>query len=76
MRDRVRAEIVGVAQMWSRYGVPTSVEVRESEQYGRGVYAKAAISPGIEIMQAEPYVHVLSNDVRGQLCDYCLREYE
>lgn len=55
-------------------GIPSSLEVRESEQYGRGVYAATAFSPGTEVMRAEPIVHVLSNDVRGQMCDFCLNE--
>ena len=62
--------------MWKEFSIPSSLEVRESEQYGRGVYARAAVSLGVEIMRAEPFVHVLSNDVRGQLCDYCLGESE
>ena len=62
--------------VWREHGIPSSVEVRESEQYGRGVYARAALSPGVEVMRAEPFVHVLSNDVRGQLCDYCLQKSE
>jgi SET and MYND domain-containing protein len=62
--------------MWSKHGINDSLEVRESEHYGRGVYARAAISPGVEVMRAEPFVHVISDDVRGQLCDHCLKESE
>lgn len=58
----------------SEYGVSSSLEVRESEQYGRGLYSRTAISPGVEMMRAEPFVHVLNNDFRGKLCDYCLLE--
>lgn len=58
----------------SEYGISSSLKVVESEQYGRGVYARTTISPGVEVMQAEPFVHVLSNDVREQFCDYCLKK--
>ena len=58
---------------WSDYGISSTLEVRESEQYGRGVYAVTAIPPGVEVMEAKPLVHVLSNDVRGQHCDFCLK---
>ena len=59
---------------WGKIGVSSQLEVREREAWGRGVYAATALSTGLEVMRAEPLVHVLSNDVRGQLCDFCLRE--
>ena len=59
---------------WNRYGIPPSLEVKESQQYGRGVYAKTPLRLGVEVLKAEPYVHVLSNDVRGHFCDFCLTE--
>ena len=55
-------------------GASSSLEVRECEQYGRGLYAKTAVSLGVEVLRAEPFVHVLNNDFRGELCDYCLQE--
>ena len=64
------------SEQWSEHGVSSPLEVRESPRWGRGVYTAAALSPGVEVMRAEPLVHVLSNDVRGQLCDYCLKESE
>ena len=62
--------------LWSDWGISSSLEVRESQQYGRGVYAVTALSPGAAVMQAKPLVHVLSNDVRGHVCDNCLGESE
>ena len=61
---------------WSEFGVSPQLEVRESEGWGRGLYAVATLSRGLEVIRTEPLVHVLSNDVRGQLCDFCLKESE
>lgn len=58
----------------SESGTSSSLEMRECEPYGRGLYAKTAISLGVEVLRAEPFVHVLNNDFRGELCDYCLQE--
>ena len=62
------------SELWREYGISSSLEVKESEHYGRGVYAKTALSAGVEVMQAEPFAHVLSNDARGHFCDQCLME--
>ena len=61
-------------QQWRELGLSPQLEVKEKEGWGRGVYAAATLSTGSEVMHTEPLVHVLSNDVRGQLCDFCLRE--
>ena len=65
------------AEEWrEKRGLSSKLEVRGSELFGRGLFAAAALPRGAEIMRAEPLVHVLSNDVRGHLCDYCLKESE
>ena len=61
-------------ESWSAYGISSSLEVKESELCGRGVYAVATLSRGVEVIRAKPLVHVLSNDVRGKICDSCLVE--
>ena len=60
---------------WEEYGVPPALEVRASQQYGRGLYTRnSPLSVGLEVLKVEPHVHVLSNDVRGRFCDYCVTE--
>lgn len=59
---------------WSDYGIFSSLEVKENERYGRGVYAVTRLACGTEVMSTKPLVHVLSNDVRGKICDFCLTE--
>lgn len=65
-----------VVDAGSECGASSPLEVRECEQYGRGLYARTAISLGVEVLRVEPFVHVLNNDFRGELCDYCLREFK
>lgn len=55
---------------------PLSVEVRRTEEWGRGLYAKSRIRLGTEVLSSEPYAHVLSNSERGSCCDYCLQRAE
>lgn len=61
---------------WREYGISSELEVRESERYGRGIYAMTLLKRGVEVLRAEPFVHVLSNDVRGWYCDHCLEGAE
>ena len=58
---------------WSDLSIPATVEVRSSEGFGRGLYARSQIRPGADILRDEPYAHVLSKAERGGSCDYCLR---
>ena len=52
------------------------LEVRVSDTFGRGVYSKKAIVPGVEVVRSNPLVHVVSKKKRGILCDWCLTKKE
>ena len=58
---------------WARY-LSSSLELRRTEEYGRGVYTRAAVpAAGRLMMSAEPLVHVVSNSEDSGRCDWCLR---
>lgn len=52
--------------------LPSNLELREEEGFGRGVFAKTKIEQGTELLTALPYVHSVSENLRGTACDYCL----
>lgn len=62
---------------YCKIGISSSLEVREEEEgWGRGVYTKEPLLAGVEVVRAEPLVHVLSNEFRHKICDFCLKESE
>ena len=62
-----------MADYWTNLSIPATLEVKSSENFGRGLHAKSQLRPGTDILRDEPYVHVLSNAERGSSCDFCLR---
>ncbi len=53
---------------------PPFLEVKRTEECGRGLYAKTRIRLGTEVLTSEPYAHVLSKSERGKYCDHCLQQ--
>ena len=60
-----------MAEDWSEFFPSALIEVKRTEQYGRGLYARAALRPGKEVLSRPPYAHVLDNSRRGAYCDAC-----
>ena len=58
--------------VWERI-LPPTVEVRETKNFGRGVYAKVRISEGTEIAREEPYIRLLNMEAHGKCCDKCFK---
>ena len=56
---------------WRRFFPPT-VEVKETEELGRGLYAREEIRRGTEVLRSEPLVHVLNTSDVEKYCSYCL----
>ena len=56
---------------WRRF-FPPAVEVKETEEYGRGLYASEEIPRGTEILRSEPLVHVLNTSDVDKYCSYCM----
>ena len=54
--------------------LPPSLELRRTEEWGRGLYAKGRIYLGTEVMTSESYAHVLNSTERGNYCDFCLSQ--
>lgn len=51
------------------------LEIRHTEQYGRGLYTRGKISCGTEVLrEEEPFIHVLARVQQGTRCDWCLVE--
>ncbi|KAI0635233.1 SET domain-containing protein [Trametes polyzona] len=51
--------------------LPSTVEIRESERHGRGIYTKSALSAGSVILATVPHVSVLSTPYLDQYCSSC-----
>ena len=56
---------------WQRF-FPSTVEVKETKEFGRGVYAREKIPRGTEILRSEPLVHVLETSAVEDYCSCCL----
>lgn len=52
--------------------LPSNLDLREEEGFGRGVFANTKIPAGTELLTDLPYVHIVSEEVKGSSCDYCL----
>ena len=55
---------------------PEFLELRECGVFGRGVYARKNLHPGIELIQSDSLVHVISLNERGSYCDWCISRKE
>ena len=55
---------------------PEFLELRECDVFGRGVYARKNLHPGIELIQSDSLVHVISLNERGSYCDWCISRKE
>ena len=57
---------------WQLFFPPT-LEVKKTEEFGRGVYARQKIPRGTEILRSEPFVCVLDTDELKSYCNFCLK---
>lgn len=55
--------------------VPSSLEVRTTAEYGRGLYTCQAIPLGSQLLTALPLAHVVKGAIRAEVCQNCLKKF-
>ncbi|KAI0777740.1 SET domain-containing protein [Trametes elegans] len=69
--QRVREDTRPVELHGCHASLPPSLEIRESQRYGRGIYAKFPFQAGSVILSITPHVRVLSTPYLDQYCSSC-----
>uniref|UniRef100_A0A1X7U1G6 MYND-type domain-containing protein n=1 Tax=Amphimedon queenslandica TaxID=400682 RepID=A0A1X7U1G6_AMPQE len=54
--------------------LPSFLELKETEEYGRGVYSVKELSPGTDVIVGDPLAHVISSHEREMYCHHCLKK--
>ena len=52
--------------------LPDFLEVKNTPEYGRGVYSRKKLVAGTNLVVSVPVAHVISQHERGRRCDWCL----
>ena len=54
--------------------LPSFLELKETQEYGRGVYSLKELSPGTDVIVGDPLAHVISSHEREMYCHHCLKK--
>lgn len=60
------------------FSLPPWLEMRSSPEYGRGLYARKALSSGAQVITAHALTHVAANSGHSaaNVCQHCLEKHE
>ena len=61
-----------VDSKWQQFFPPT-VEVKRTEELGRGLYAREEIPRGTEILRSDPFAYVVNSKNIEDYCSFCLK---